>query len=61
MGARSAVNRHSMLEKTNPDTVQGTFQARGSPSRRKLPNVGTGQLLPLMENLSHCPDLSHEL
>src|ERR1700693_4827333 len=54
--------RHSMPEKTNPDSlqietarVQGTFQAGGPPRLRKLPNVGTGQLLPLMGDLSHVP------
>jgi hypothetical protein len=29
---------------------------RRSPSHRKLPNVGTGQLLPIQGSLSHCPN-----
>jgi hypothetical protein len=52
MGARSAVNRHSMLEKTNPDTLQDSVQAGGSPPHYSLSNVRTGQLLPLQGKLS---------
>jgi hypothetical protein len=65
---RPAMNKTSQPEKANPDSlqietarVQRTFQAGGPPRFRKLPNVGTGQLLPLMGNLSHVPILSHEL
>jgi hypothetical protein len=37
------------------DSPVGHSQAGGPPRFRKLPNVGTGQLLPLMEDLSHVP------
>jgi hypothetical protein len=32
------------------------FQTDRLPGHRKLPNVGTGQLLPIQGSLSHCPN-----
>jgi hypothetical protein len=36
---------------------QGHFKTARLPGHRRLPNVGTGQLLPLQGSLSHCPNV----